>query len=84
MINRLKTLFLGFIIAGVLQLVAAMILMLRAGVPYQDPNVEMVIEWTSYNVAATYLAQFGLAALLLGGIGLGVSLLTGKLRKKSK
>lgn len=80
--NKLKTLFLGLIIAGVIELIIGMIFIIRAGVPYQDPNVEMVIEWTSYNIAGTYSAQCGLGVLAAGVIGLVLTLVPGKNKKK--
>lgn len=82
MINKLKTLFLGFIIAGVIELIIGMVFLLRAGVPYQDPNVEMVIEWTSYNIAGTYSAQCGLGVAAVGVIGLVIASVIGRKEKK--
>jgi len=81
--NKLKVLFNGFIIAGVLQLIIGMIFLIRAGQPYQDPNVEMVIEWTSYNISGTYSVQCGLGAAAAGVVGLVLTFVLGK-KKRSK
>jgi|GEM_PF-1664743 len=81
MYNRFKTFFLGCIIAGVLQVIIGFVFLIRAGIPYQDPNVEMVIEWTTYNMAGTYVTNCGLATLGVGVVGLVLTLILGRNRK---
>ncbi len=79
--NKLKTLFIGFIIAGVLELIIGMIFLIHAGQPYTDPNVEMVIEWTSYNIAGTYSVQCGLGVAAAGVLGLVLATFLGRKKK---
>lgn len=69
-VESLKTLSRGFIIAGVIiLLLSAYYLVIKAGIPYQDPTPELQLQYTVNSYVGDELLTAGLTALIVGIVG---------------
>ena len=69
-VESLKSLSRGFIIAGViLLLISAYYLVIKAGIPYQDPTPELQLRYTVNSQVGDELLAAGLTALIVGITG---------------
>ena len=69
-VESLKSLSRGFIIAGViLLLLSAYYLVIKAGIPYQDPTPELQLQYTVNTRVGDELLTAGLTALIVGVVG---------------
>ena len=81
-IDSLKSLSRGFIIAGIIiLLLGAYYLVIKAGIPYQDPTPELQLQYTVNNRVGDELLTAGLTALIVGVVG---RVVTGIIAKKAK
>ena len=78
-VESLKTLSCGFIIAGVIiLLLSAYYLVIKAGIPYQDPTPELQLQYTVNSHVGDELLTAGLTALIVGIVGRVVTGIIGK------
>ena len=83
MIKFLKNLFNGFIIAGIIIfLIGVDYWMFRAGIPYQDPPMDLQIQYAiDYGIGET-LMEVGFEVLIIGVISRIISGIIGKKKVK--
>ena len=68
-----KRVFESIILAGVIIFgIGIYYVVVKAGIPYQDPPLELQIEYIVYEKIATELAAIGIQILILGGLLRGV------------
>ena len=78
-VESLKTLSRDFIIAGVIiLLLSAYYLVIKAGIPYQDPTPELQLRYTVNSHVGDELLTAGLTALIVGIVGRVVTGIIGK------
>ena len=78
-VESLKTLSRGFIIAGIIiLLLSAYYLVIKAGIPYQDPTPELQLRYTVNSHVGDELLTAGLSALIVGIVGRVVTGIIGK------
>ena len=78
-VESLKTLSRGFIIAGVIiLLLSAYYLVIKAGIPYQDPTPELQLQYTVNSYVGDELLTAGLTALIVGIVGRVVTGIIGR------
>ena len=74
--NKMKSLMTSFIIAGLIMLIIGLYyLVIKAGIPYQDPTVEMQIQYSinmgigdTLTLTGFILSVFGLICRIVTGI----------------
>ncbi len=78
-VESLISLSRGFIIAGVIiLLLSAYYLVIKAGIPYQDPTPELQLQYTVNSRVGDELLTAGLTALIVGIVGRVVTGIIGK------
>ena len=81
-VDSLKSLSRSFIIAGIiLLLIGAYYLVIKAGIPYQDPPLELQIQYTVNSRVGDEMLTAGATALIVGVVG---RVVTGIICKKYK
>ena len=71
MFDKVKCICSAVLMAGVLLLlIGGYLCMVKAGIPYQDPTIEMTIQWSAYNMAGEYNLKCGTVMMLIGIIGM--------------
>lgn len=66
----MKNILTSFVIAGIVLTVLGLYLcIVKGGIPYQDPTVDMIIEWKAYHTAGEYNLKAGLVLILTGAVG---------------
>ena len=80
MSNVLKTIFTGLIIAGIIMiLMGVYYLIVKAGLPYQDPPMELQIEYAVNNRVGSVLSVTGLILTVVGAV---LRIMTGVIFKR--
>ena len=78
--NKIKSLMTSFIIAGLIMLIIGLYyLVIKAGIPYQDPTVEMQIQ---YSINMGIGDTLTLTGFILSVLGLICRIVTGIISKK--
>ena len=78
--NKIKSLMTSFIIAGLIMLIIGLYyLVIKAGIPYQDPTVEMQIQ---YSINMGIGDTLTLTGIILSVFGLICRIVTGIISKK--
>lgn len=78
--NKIKSLMTSFIIAGLIMLIIGLYyLVIKAGIPYQDPTVEMQIQYSVNMGIGNTLTTTGFIMTVLGII---CRIITGLISKK--
>lgn len=69
-----RDLYRAVFLAGIiLLLIGVYFILVKAGIPYQDPTPEMWISYAAWWRAGETNAQWGLALLLIGAVGPSLS-----------
>lgn len=68
--NKLKALVSAVWIAGIMLIfIGIYFLAVGAGIPYQDPTVELTIKWEANYLAGTMCTKCGVAFFIIGIVG---------------
>ena len=77
--DKLRLFCAAVLLAGVvLLLVGLNFILVKAGIPYQDPTPEMTLRWTAYFQAGTITLRWAIGLLAAGGLGRVLTHLIGK------
>lgn len=76
--KALKNIFRAMLLSGVIvSLIGLYFCALRAGLPYQDPDIEMAISYQANMLAGEYCLKAGCITFIIGLVGLPAASLFG-------
>ncbi|MDE6314770.1 MAG: hypothetical protein K2M46_14350 [Lachnospiraceae bacterium] len=67
--KKMKVLFWACLLSGLIIIVIGLYFDLMAGLPYQDPTIEMTIYWNANMLAGEYCIKAGGITFVIGVIG---------------
>lgn len=77
--NKIRSFCNAALLAGaVLLLIGLNFIIVKAGIPYQDPTPEMTVCWTAYFQAGIITLRWAIGLLAAGGLGRVLIHLIGK------